>query len=119
MQHGISARLAAVDRGFLYKDVLSPARSAALTPGHARVGSPQCCARWSLGTGLPLAAASRRTALVVSRIGGGSPHCGAAHIVHSFFFLSGNSLCSRPAQDLHGFSISAAAASAILGPSPL
>src|SRR6266704_939836 len=97
--------------GFLYKDVLSPARSAALTPGHARVGSPQCCARWSLGTGLPLAAASRRTALVFSRIGVRSPPGGAAHFVNSFFSLSEISLFSGRAEVLPGFFISVAAVS--------
>src|SRR5205807_6940427 len=106
--------------GFLYKAVLSAARSAALTARNARVCSPQCLARRPLGNGLPLAAASRRTALVDSGFGGRSPHCGAAHLLHSFFFfLSGNSDCSSPAQGSYGFSLSAAACGPFWRPSEL
>src|SRR6266550_2061852 len=105
--------------GFLYKAIHSPARPAAFNSGNARVGSPQCLAHWPLGDRLSVAAASRRTTLVDSEFGRWSPHCGAAHLLHSFFFLSGNSHCSSSAQGSYGFSLPATAFGTFLGPSPL
>src|SRR5882724_10618760 len=105
--------------GFLYKDVFSPARATAFTAGDARVGAPQCLAHRALGDGHSLAAASCRATFINSRFGGGSSHGCAAHILHSFFILSGNPFCSGPAQDSYSLSLFPAAACAFLGPSPL